>query len=109
MRIEAMGNLGTVYGVEGLPTCGLVINAEGVEISSLLPIHAHCRNVRIIEDGGENALIEKMLTEFKEKHLCNKNFYDCLDCKNHMECDAIRNVIELVFQGHLLKESDVAK
>lgn len=109
MRITSMGNLRTVYGGEGLPISGLVINAEEEEISSLLPIHAHCRNVRVIEDGGENVLIEKMLTEFKEKHLCNKNFHDCLDCENHRECDAIRNVIELVLQGHLLEESEVTK
>ena len=74
MRIESMGNLGTVYGGEGLPSSGLVIKSTEEETSSLLPIFAHCRDVRIIEDGGEKALIEKMLTDFKEKHLCNKNF-----------------------------------
>ena len=109
MRIEAMGNLGTVYGGEGLPSSGLVISATEEETSALLPIFAHRRDVRIIEDGGEKALIEEMLTEFKKKNLCSKNFHDCLECENHKECNAIRNVIELILQGHLLKESDVAK
>ena len=60
-------------------------------------------DLETIKNDKKTMLID-LLDEFKHTNFCNKNFSDCLDCYNHKECDAIRNVMELVSQNKLIEE-----
>lgn len=48
-----------------------------------------------------------LLDEYKHSVFCGKNLSDCLDCVNHRECNAIRNVTNLILTGELLKEDEL--
>ena len=50
-------------------------------------------------------LLVSLLDEYKHKHFCGIDY--CPDCEHQKECNAIRNVTNLILTGELLKEDEL--
>ena len=59
----------------------------------------------IVKD--RKSFLVALLDEYKHSVFCGKNLEDCLDCENHRECNAIRNVTNMILTGELLKEDEL--
>jgi hypothetical protein len=59
----------------------------------------------IVSDKKE--MLTSLLDEYRHMKFCDKNFSDCIDCENHNECNAIRNVLNLIITGNLLKKEEM--
>ena len=47
-------------------------------------------------EQDKKSMLLNLLNDFKHKNFCDKNWSDCLDCKNHTECNAISTVVNMV-------------
>ena len=76
---------------------------NGDLLKAVASIHVHADELEEIWKDRKDLLIY-LLYEFRCKNYCA---IDCRDCEGHSrECNAIRNVLQLVSTGELLKESE---
>lgn len=76
---------------------------NGDLIKAIASIQVYADELEEIWKNREDLLID-LLYEFRRKHYCA---IDCRDCEGHSrECNAIRNVMQLVHTGELLKENE---
>ena len=76
---------------------------NGDLIKAVASIQGYADDLEEIWKDRKDLLIN-LLYEFRRKHYCA---IDCRDCEGHSrECNAIRNVMQLVITGKLLKESE---
>ena len=78
---------------------------NGDLIKAVASIEVYADELEEIWKNRKDLLIA-LLDDYKHRVYCDKNFSDCLDCENHRECNAIRNVMQLVSTGELLKENE---
>lgn len=77
---------------------------NGDLIKAVASIQVYADYLEEIWKDREDLLID-LLYEFRRKNYCA---IDCRDCEGHSsECHAIRNVMQLVSTGDLLKEDDL--
>lgn len=78
------------------------INGDLINAVAIMTVYAD-----YLEEIWKNRkdLLINLLYEFRRKNYCA---IDCRDCEGHSrECNAIRNVMQLVSTGELLKEDDL--
>ena len=77
-------------------------NGDLIKAAAIMTVHADY--LEEIWKDRKDLLID-LLYEFRRKNYCA---IDCRDCEGHSrECNAIRNVMQLVCTGELLKESEL--